>query len=189
MNVALRTLRRFLGPLTLAASSTLFAGCVMTVEAVNPTPNVAVSGDGTYSVDVRKVPDIVEPGRGVTITEVRKSLQSGFENAVGQAYRPNLGGGTKLIFESFSASIDDGQIGILRITYRARWVTEDGETLAQAAGTALPKNPIQTGEGHWRDVLEVMYEQLVEAFDKAQQKREKTERQERRDEHASTRRL
>jgi len=61
----------------------------------------------------------------------------------------------------------------LRVAYRARWLTADGDVIAQTAGTALPKNPIQTDEGHWRDVLEVMFEQLVDAYDKAQERREK----------------
>jgi hypothetical protein len=158
------------------------SACVMTVEAVNPSPNVTVSGDGSYAVDVGKVPDVLEPGRGVTITEVQKSVQAGFENAVGAAYTRDGGAGTKLVFDSFKASIDEGQIGILRVTYRARWIGADGEVVAQSSGTALPKNPIQTGEGHWRDVLEVMFEQLVDSYDKAQEKREKhDEKQARKD--------
>jgi hypothetical protein len=147
----------------------LLSGCTMTVPAVSPTPSVAVSGDGTYSLDVSKVPDLIEPGRNVEITEVRKSIQTGFENAVGDAYRRD--GGMRLVFDSFDASIDSGMVGVLRITYKVRWVAEDGKVVARAAGTALPKNPLQTGDDHWRDVLEVMFEQIVAAFDKAQERR------------------
>jgi hypothetical protein len=149
------------------------SGCLMTVEAVNPSPNVTVSGEGSYAVDVAKVPDVLEPGRGVTIVDVQKSVQSGFQNAVGSAYTREGDAGTKLVFDAFKASIDEGQIGILRVTYRVRWISAEGEVVAQSSGTALPKNPIQTGEGHWRDVLEVMFEQLVDAYDKAQERREK----------------
>jgi hypothetical protein len=167
-------LARSLSRLFCIASLGLVAsGCVMTVEAVNPSPNVTVSGEGSYAVDVNRVPDMLEPGRGVTILDVQKSVQSGFENAVGAAYTRDGSAGTKLVFDSFKASIDEGQIGILRVTYRARWISADGEVVAQSSGTALPKNPIQTGEGHWRDVLEVMFEQLVDSYDKAQDKREK----------------
>lgn len=149
------------------------AGCSMTVEAVSPSPNVTVSGDGVYSVDVTKVPDVLEPGNAVTIIDVQKSVQAGFQNAVGNAYSADDKGGTRLVFDSFKASIDEGQIGILRVTYRARWLNEDGDVVAQTSGTALPKNPIQTGEGHWRDVLEVLFEQLVDSYSKAQEKRER----------------
>ncbi len=157
--------------LGLVAASSL--GCSMTVEAVNPSPNVTMSGQGAYSVDVAKIPDVLEPGRGVTLTQVQKSVQAGFENAVGSSYSADRSDGIQLVFDAFKASIDEGQIGVLRVTYRARWLAPDGEVLAEASGTALPKNPIQTGEGHWRDVLEVMFEQLVDSYDKAQEKRDK----------------
>jgi len=174
----MKHIRSRLNRLAIATTLCLAAatvGCSMTVEAVNPSPNVTLSGQGTYSVDVAKIPDVLEPGRGVTLTEVQKSVQSGFENAVGGSYSADKTEGTRLVFDSFKASIDEGQIGILRVTYRARWLNSEGDVVASASGTALPKNPIQTGEGHWRDVLEVMFEQLVDAYDKAQQRREKRE--------------
>lgn len=153
----------------------LLAGCTMTVGAVNPTPNVMVTGKGTYSIDVTRVPDIIDVGRGATLTELKVSLTSGFRNAVGDAYAADGTGDTRLVIESFQASIDEGQIGVMRITYRARWQNRNGDVLARLSGTALPKNPIQTGEGHVRDVIEVMYEQMVEGFDKAQEKKQKAE--------------
>lgn len=146
-------------------------GCSMTVHAVNPTPAVTVIGDGTYGLDVSKVPDLIEPGRGVTLTQVRQSLQNGFQNAVGDGFR-NKRPDVKLVFDSFSARIDEGQIGVLRVTYKARWLGPDGEMLARTAGTAIPLNPIQTGDGHWRDTLEVMFVQIAKSLEKAQDKRD-----------------
>lgn len=168
----MKTLSRTLATLLLAAAP-MIGGCALTVGAVNPTPNVMVTGDGTYSLDVTKVPDTIEPGRGATLTQLRQSLTAGFHNAVGEAYAANGRGDMRLVFDSFRMSIDEGQIGVLRITYKAHWETGEGQLLARVSGTALPKNPIQTGEGHVRDVIEVMYEQMVEAFDKAQERREK----------------
>jgi hypothetical protein len=146
-----------------------FAGAdTTTLVAVDPHPSVVVVGTGTYSVDVHGIPDVVQPGRGVTIQAVRRTIQQGFINAVGSAYRPYPTGAIRLVFEDLGASIDEGQIGVLRITYRARWEATNGDIIARTAGTALPKNPAQTGEGHWRDTVEVMLEQLVDAFNKAQ---------------------
>jgi hypothetical protein len=139
-----------------------------TLAAVDPHPNVVVVGTGTYSVDVRVVPDVVEPGRGVTIQQVRATIQRGFVNAVGSAYRPDPTGAIRLVFEDLGASIDEGRYGVMRIRYRARWEATNGDIIARTAGTALPKNPAQTGSGHWRDTVEVMLEQLVDAFNKAQ---------------------
>jgi len=67
-------------------------GCSMTVEAVNPSPNVTVSGEGTYSVDVAKVPDVRELGNAVTINDVRKSVKAGFRmlSAARTPPRPTL---------------------------------------------------------------------------------------------------
>src|SRR5690606_14401846 len=137
-------LPRALATLLLLVSPSL-SGCTMTVGAVNPTPNVTVRGDGTYSLDVSRVPDTVEAGRGATLTQLRQTLTAGVHNAVGEAFVPNGSGDIRLVIDSFRASIDEGQIGVLRITYKARWENGDGQLLARVAGTALPKNPIQTG--------------------------------------------
>jgi len=160
---------KLLSIVLIAVAAASGSACSMTLQAVSPTPNVSVSGDGKYSVDVAQVSDIQEPGRGVTINQVRQSLQNGFRNAVGSAYVDNQEGSVRLVFDAFNVSIDEGAVRILRITYRARWIAPSGEL--KASGTALPKNPIQTGEGHWRDALEVMFEQLVDAYDKAREKR------------------
>jgi hypothetical protein len=133
------------------------------VKAVQPLPNVSLSGQGRYSLDVDRVPNVLRL-RGVTISEVQASVQAGFQNAVGSAYSTEKPGTTRLVFDFMDASIDEGRFGVLRVKYRCRWIAPGGEEV-KASGTALPKNPTQTGEGHWRDVLEVMLEQLVGALD------------------------
>ena len=55
----------------------------------------------------------------------------------------------------------------LNVRYRARWLTKDGETVAQVAGIAKPRNPLETGPRHIEDVVEVMYEMMVEGLNKA----------------------
>ena len=154
----------------------LLVGCMSnsTVGVVEPFPNVTSVGNGTYSIDTARVSDrIVVDGR-ITLEDVQRSLALGFSNAVGSGYRENGAGDVRLIFERFSVSLDKGAFGILRITYRAVWKSIDGTVLANASGTALPKNPMQTGDGHWRDVIEVMFEQMVRALDEAQERIERS---------------
>jgi hypothetical protein len=143
-------------------------GCGMTVQAVNPTPAVTVIGDASYAVDVGKVPDVIEFDF-VTLTDVKSSVQAGFRNAVGDGFRTEEAD-INLVFDSFSVRIDEGQVGVLRVTYSARWIAPGGKVIARTAGSAIPINPLQTGAGHWRDALEVMFAQIASSLEKAQEK-------------------
>ncbi len=147
-------------------------GCSSTVKAVNPTPAVTVIGAATHGLDISKVPDIIEPGRNVTLTEVRRSLVNGFQNAVGEGFTKRKSADVRLVFDAFSARIDEGRIGVIRVTHKARWLDRDGTMLARTAGTAIPINPLQTGAGHWRDTLEVMFVQIANSLEKAQDRRD-----------------
>jgi hypothetical protein len=61
-----------------------------------------------------------------------------------------------------------GDMGrFLTIRYRAHWADPNGQVLAEVAGTAQPRNPTDTGARHLEDVVEVMYEKVIDGLDKA----------------------
>lgn len=148
----------------------LSVGCSHTVAAVSPSPSVVVVGRGKYAVDVTKVADEFEFSKGpfsVTIAEVQESVRNGFKNAAGSSFVEQRDADVVLIFDDLDVSIDAGRFGVLRVKYRVRWVSSTGEEIASAAGTALPMNPAQTGDGQWEDVLEVMLQEVVAAYAEA----------------------
>lgn len=51
------------------------------------------------------------------------------------------------------------------LRYRAKWISPEGELIAEVAGAAQPRNPTETGERHLEDVIEVMYERMIDGFD------------------------
>ena len=160
--------------LALAAVVVASVGCGgghLVVKEVNPMPSVVVSGGAGYAVDVSQIPDRIEAGPRVALFDVRRSVEAGFHNAVGSHYRPGGDGATRLVFDAFDAKLEPGRIVVLRVTYRARWIDEHGALIAETAGSAIAKNPLQVGSGHWRDSLEVMIEQLVNAYEKASRDR------------------
>jgi hypothetical protein len=144
--------------------------CTMTVNAVNPRPNVVVGPHaGTLSIDVASVADDYEVGR-VSIHQFRKSLTTAFRNAVGD----NLAttgdkGAVRLVISSVELELANlGALGqFVTMRYRAKWTSADGKVLAQVAGVARPRNPTETGPRHLEDAIEVMFENVIEGLDKA----------------------
>jgi hypothetical protein len=153
-------------------------GCSFTMGAVNPRPNVVVGRKvTTLAVDTAKVVDVQEP-KGtspngtiylshVHINEFRTTLENGFRNAVGAHYASGTAP-VKLVFDSADLEFSNlGGLGrFLTIRYRAHWETGRGDLIAEVAGTAQPRNPTETGVRHLEDVVEVMYEKLIDGLDK-----------------------
>jgi len=150
----------------------------MTVGAVNPRPNVVVAAQAPLvAIDVAKIADVQRPKgvsqqgtiylTNVTITDFRRTLQNGFRNAVGGHYAEQ-GAPLKLVLDAADLEFSNlGNLGrFLTIRYRARWVDRDGRAVAEVAGTAQPRNPTETGPRHLEDVVEVLYEKLIDGFDK-----------------------
>ena len=152
------------------ALSLLLPACSMTVNAVNPRPNVVVAANtGTLTVDVNAVSDDHEVGR-VTIHEFRKSLANGFRNAVGDNLAaPSDRSAVRLVITSVDLELANlGGLGqFITMRYRAKWMGSNGQTLAQVAGVARPRNPTETGPRHLEDAIEVMFENMIEGLDKA----------------------
>lgn len=143
-------------------------GCSMTVNAMNPRPNVVVAGDGVpMAIDVGAIADDYDVGR-VHIHEFRKSVATGFKNAVGDKATTDPHA-LKLVVSQVSMELSNlGSLGqFVTIRYRARWLDERGHTVAQVAGVAQPRNPTETGPRHLEDAVEVMVESMIDGLDKA----------------------
>lgn len=142
----------------------------MTVNAVNPRPNVVVGANaGTLTVDVKAVADDHQVGR-VSIHEFRKSLANGFRNAVGDNHASASDkSALRLVITNVDLELANiGGLGqFITMRYRAKWVGANGQTLAQVAGVARPRNPTETGPRHLEDAIEVMFESMIEGLDKA----------------------
>lgn len=151
------------------ALATLLPACSMTVNAVNPRPNVVVSNHaGALALDASQVPDDFVIER-ITIHEFKKSLSNGFKNAVGDNLASNDKGAVKLIITSVQMELANmPPLGrFLNIRYRAKWAAPDGTTVAQVAGVARPRNPLEPGPRHVEDAVEVMMENMIDGLDKA----------------------
>ncbi|MFO0668933.1 MAG: hypothetical protein U0235_04785 [Polyangiaceae bacterium] len=143
-------------------------GCSMTVNALNPRPNVVVAGDGMpMAIDVGGISDDYEIGR-VHVHEFKKSLTAGFRNAVGDKATTDAGA-LRLVVSQVSMELANiGSIGqFVTIRYRAKWLDGQGRTVAQVAGVAQPRNPTETGPRHLEDAIEVMVENMIDGLDKA----------------------
>lgn len=140
--------------------------------AVNPRPRVVVGGDaGRYSVDLGTIPDKQTPGAGLDIVDFRKSLRMGFKNMVGTSYveAPDTAGMALVIELAELSRANIGQIGgYVIIRYRATWLTSKGVKVASLVGVAEPRNPTEPGPRHLEDVIEVMYEEMVDGLERAQ---------------------
>ncbi len=150
------------------------AGCATTrtLVAVNPRPSVVVDADmGKMALDLGAVPDNQTPGEGLNVTEYRKTLSAGFHNMVGGNFTDDAKD-AKLVLHIEQSELSRGNIGELGgfiiIRYRARWTDGDGGKIAALAGVAQPRNPTEPGPRHLEDVVEVMYEGMVEGLEKAQ---------------------
>ena len=150
----------------------------MTIGAVNPRPNVVVGAKVTsVGVDVAKIADVQQPKgvspRGtvylgnVTIKDFRQTLRNGFRNAVGQ-HHAEASAPLELVVDTADLEFSNlGDLGrFLTIRYRAHWIDGGGNVVAEVAGTAQPRNPTETGTRHLEDVVEVLYEKLIDGLDK-----------------------
>jgi len=155
---------------SLAFAFFALTGCSMTVGAVNPRPNVVVPAGGPkYSVDVSRVRDHVELER-VTINRFRATLQNGFANAVGSKLStPQSHDSVVLVLDSVEPELSNlGDIGrFVTVRFRGRWMTPDDQVIAEFAGVAHPRNPTETGKRHLEDVVEVMYEKIINGLNEA----------------------
>lgn len=167
------TPRRVLKGLVLAALGVGIlgnTGCVWTYHAVNPRPNVIITGEtGTYGVRIsRRIEDIQELN-GLKIEDVYATLTAGFKNAVGDRFEPASRAG--LVLSIDQADFDMANLGVygrfLNVRFKAKWTTADGRVVAQVAGIAKPRNPLETGPRHIEDVVEVMYELMVDGLNKS----------------------
>ena len=55
--------------------------------------------------------------------------------------------------------------------FRGRWTKADGQLIAEFAGVAQPRNPTETDNRHLEDLVEVMYEKIVDGLDRSQRPR------------------
>lgn len=155
--------------------------CTMTMQAVNPRPNVVVSAKVTsVAIDASKIADtqqpkvtnlsgVTEPGK-LMIHEFRATLENGFRNAMGSHYAAaNQTAPLRLVFDMADLEFSNlGRLGrFLVLRFRVRWVDANGQNIAEMAGIARPRNPMETGPRHLEDVVEDMFEKLIDGFDKA----------------------
>jgi hypothetical protein len=94
---------------------------------------------------------------------------NGFHNAVGDKFVDSNQKSLHLVITQTDMEMSNlGNIGrFLTIRYRAKWIGADGQLVAEVAGVAEPRNPTETGPRHLEDVIEVMYERMIEGFDRA----------------------
>ena len=143
-----------------------------TFGLVNPRPRVVVEGEtGKVAVDLGKVPDEQVPGVGLTITDFRQSLMAGFRNMVGASFTEQPKD-AKLLLSIELAELSRANIGSIGgyiiIRYKGTWYRGNGNKVASLAGVAEPRNPTEPGPRHLEDVVEVMYEEMVQGLEKAQ---------------------
>jgi len=162
----------------LVVSALALSACSTTIGAVNPRPNVVVAAQApSVGIDVGKVADVQQPkgesSNGViylshvTIRDFRQTLRNGFRNAVGEHFAQDAAP-LRLVLDTADLEFSNlGNLGrFLTIRYRAHWLDRDGRTVAEVAGTAQPRNPTETGPRHLEDVVEVLYEKLIDGFDR-----------------------
>jgi hypothetical protein len=132
----------------------------------------------SISLDTTKVVDVQQPKgssptgtiylAGITVSDFRTTLENGLKNAIGNHYSSAATAPLRLVFDSADLELSNlGDLGrFLTVRYRARWVDQSGQTIAEIAGTAQPRNPTETGARHLEDVVEVMYEKVIDGLDK-----------------------
>ncbi len=150
-----------------AAAVALLSGCTATFGEVFPRPNVAISGSAEdFALDLTAVPDVVELDR-VRLEQFGRTLLNGFKSAVGSHFAEPPQEATTLVLQRVEPEFAHvGQFRYLTIRYRAVWRGSKGEVLGEVAGMAEPRNPAETGARHLEDVVEVMYEQLINGLSK-----------------------
>lgn len=163
---------RFASFLVGASLLVLSSGCTRTFHAVNPRPSVVIDSEmGTLALDLGTVPDKQVPADGAQVEEFRKTLETGFRNMVGAKFTPDSKS-ANMVLKLEQAELSHGNLGSLGkfmiIRYKAGWYGGDGSKIALFAGVAEPRNPTETSERHLEDVVEVMYEQCVQALEKVQ---------------------
>jgi hypothetical protein len=158
----------------------LLTGCSTTLGAVSPRPNVMIGAQsGPYAIDTTHVRDVQEMDR-VTVEHFRRSIDTGFQSAVGSHLAANAQTGAfRLVVESADLELANlGGLGrFLTIRFKARWFLPDGTELAGVAGVAQPRNPTETGKRHLEDVIEVMLEKMIAALDESMKRGVPTRRE------------
>lgn len=140
--------------------------------AVNPRPRVVVEGEtGKIAIDLGTVPNEQVPGAGLTVSDFRQSLMAGFKNMVGASFTEQPKD-AKLVLSIELAELSRANIGSIGgyiiIRYKGTWYKGNGNKVASLAGVAEPRNPTEPGPRHLEDVVEVMYEEMVQGLEKAQ---------------------
>lgn len=148
-------------------------GCTKSFAAVNPRPSVVIDPQmGALALELGEIPDTQTPAdAGLTITAFRTTLTNGFRNMAGANYAAQSKD-AKLVLHIEQAELGRGNLGtlgaFLTIRYRATWADGAGNKVAAMAGVAQPRNPAETGPRHIEDVVEVMYEEMVNGLEKVQ---------------------
>ncbi len=159
-------------PIGEASSRSPAATNTRVFATVNPRPRVVVEGEaGKYAVDLGTIPDEQSPGTGLNVIHFRKSLTSGFQNMLGASYTDQVDGANMVLAIELAelSRANIGQIGgYIIIRYRATWRTGKGTQVASLVGVAEPRNPTEPGPRHLEDVIEVMYEEMVQGLERAQ---------------------
>jgi hypothetical protein len=153
-------------------SLAFLGACSRTFTAVNPRPSVVIEAEmGRLALDLGSVPDTQSPADGATVEEFRKTLATGFRNMAGSNFTADAKQAS-LVLKFDQAELSHGNLGNLGkfmiIRYKAGWYGGDGNKIVAFAGVAEPRNPTETSERHLEDVVEVMYEQCVQALEKVQ---------------------
>jgi hypothetical protein len=157
-------------PSLVVALGLCVAGChLVTFGAVNPRPHVSVPDTArSYSLEVGRVVPDDQVLDTIAIRQFRTTLRNGFQNAAGDRFvaAPQAGTCRLVVDRATLSTADIGKVGkFLTLTYRARWLDENGAILAELVGMAQPRDPVETRPRHLEDVVEVMYEQLIEGLE------------------------
>ena len=147
----------------------VLAGCHrVSFGAVNPTPYAQVPDMAkTYSLEVSSAVANDQPLDTIAIRQFHTTLRNGFQNVAGDRYvAAHTAGACRLVIDSARLGTADlGKVGkYLTLKYRARWIDENDVVVAELVGLAQPRDPTETRPRHLEDLVEVMYEQLVDGL-------------------------
>src|SRR5262249_52900898 len=144
------------------------SGC--SIHAVDPHPTVVVGANSAkIRLDATAIGDAQKlDGTWYTIEEVKKSLENGLANLAGEKYGPGAKDSMVLKITQLQFGINHALGNFISARYRAKWIGADGQQIAEVAGVAKPRNPFESSpKRHLEDVIEVMYENMVNGYDKA----------------------
>ncbi len=154
-----------LGTLVLMLSG---SGCsLVSFGAVNPMPPAVPEVAKTFSLELGQAVPNDQVLDTIAIRQFHATLRNGFHNAAGDRYvaSPEAGSCRLMIDKATLRTENLGNVGkFLSITYRARWLDDHGATIVELVGMAQPRERTETRPRHLEDVVEVMYEQLIDAL-------------------------